>query len=161
MSDKTNGYLAIINSGLWPAELPRYEWQGTLDETWRRYIGDNKCDDVLTKLANRTIKEKRKKEPDVYFGNYIYMWRFEVLGRVYHKVGVTHDLHQRFKSFRHGIPERVMTNCAIFRITPVQHRVTALQRETAFIIAARDYWVGGEWFEFPDAVLNSPVAELA
>ena len=146
VSDKTNVYLSIIRNGLWPAELPRYDWRGEVAETWQYYVGDNKHEEILTKLANRTLKEKRQKDPDIRFGNFVYMWEFDILGRTYHKVGVTHDVHQRFRVFKNSIP--IMGRCEICRLTPIRHREIALRRETAFIVAARDYWAGGEWFDF-------------
>lgn len=153
MSDRTSVYLAAIKhytpQGLWPAEVPKCEWRGSVEDTWQHHVGINRAKEVLEKLAVATAKDKKKKDPDKYFGNFVYMWEFDILGRVYHKVGITHDVQQRFKAFRSTIPDTVMSRCEIVRLTPIRHRPIALQRETAFIIAARDYWIGGEWFEFP------------
>lgn len=124
MSAKSRLELACIEFGN-PATA---EWHGSLDATWDLIVGCNAA-------KSETIHNA-----------FVYLWRVELGDRVFHKVGWTENLERRFKSFCWSmIP---VATCVIEKSQRVSNRKRAELCERRFIVAARSFCIGGEWFCF-------------
>ena len=153
MSQKSNQALALIEwhekEGSWPCDVRRSQWQGSLEATWLEYIGKNL-------LKEPTNDLKRLNDVDIRFnrgreGSFVYLWRFCVMGRVFHKVGVTASLQSRFKTFRTLIPKKLMSFCEVRAATVVGgagRRGESENIEVDFIVACRRFYLDNEWFDF-------------
>lgn len=154
MSQKSNQTLALIewheqNNHTWPSEVENCQWQSSLSATWLKYIGRNL-------LEHPTKEINYLKELDSRFGkkyNFVYLWRFCLMDRVFFKVGVTNCLQSRFKTFRTLIPKPIMSDCEVCAVSVVKKsysRGNAEDIELNFIVACRQFHLGNEWFDFGD-----------
>lgn len=163
MSQKSNQALALIEwhekRNSWPHDVAHCQWQGSLDATWSKYVGENL-------LEGPTNDINHLKDLDGQFNkrrgcSFVYLWRFYVMDRVFFKVGVTNSLQTRFNSFRKLLPKAVMPHCEVSKVSKVGKSYSlgkAGDIELNFIVASRRFHLGNEWFDFKDEMSCTPLS---
>ena len=131
MSDKSSHALLMEKEGFLK---PFYEWQGTLENTWIQCVENN----------NRHIEEDPSER---YIKCSVYLFEATMLGKAIYKVGISHDVIQRFKAHKNSIP---FASLKLIRTFTAKNKWYAEKCETDFILACKKYLLAGEWFDFDE-----------
>lgn len=144
-----------LDPGAWPINIPFCCWNGGIDATWETYVGPS----VLSAPVS-TAKDIKKLDQQLSLPghNFVYLWCFIVRGEQFYKVGHTKSMRRRHLDFLNTMPPSVMTHSGVFHLS-LAPEAEVEDKETAFIIAARQFYQGNEWFSF-EALGDQPMPEL-
>ena len=146
----------LYDPASWPQDIPLCCWQGGIDSTWSTYVGENLLTTPISLADDIAAVDSQLAAPGFSF---VYLWCFLIHGRQYYKVGYTVSMRRRNKEFLNTIPPPVMTHAGVYHLAVLPTEEVD-ERETAFTIAARQFYLGNEWFSF-DAVGDEPLAILS
>ena len=145
----------IENAATWPIDVPLCLWQGGIDATWAAYVGENLLTAPVSAVEEICVIDAQLSAPNCSF---VYLWCFTIHGRQYYKVGYTTSMLRRYRAFLNKVPPTVMTHLGVYHVSLLPSD-KADEAETAFTIAARDFYIGNEWFSFT-SVGDTQLAEI-
>lgn len=128
----------------WPRDVPLCVWQGGIDSTWAAHVGENVLSTPISSFEEIKKIDRQLTAPGYSF---VYLWCFTIREQQYYKVGYTQSMWRRYHDFLNKVPPPVMTHIGVYHLS-VLPAAEVDAAETAFTIAARDFYLGNEWFSF-------------